>query len=48
MTIKRLDNVGVVVHDLRAVIAFFQALGLELECEAHVRRFQGVGGAGVA
>jgi catechol 2,3-dioxygenase-like lactoylglutathione lyase family enzyme len=36
MTIKRLDNVGVVVDDLKAAIAFFVALGLELEGEATV------------
>ncbi len=27
----RMDNVGIVVHDLTPVIAFFQELGLELE-----------------
>lgn len=31
MTIKRMDNVGIVVADLDAMIGFFQALGLELE-----------------
>ena len=31
MTIQRLDNVGVVVDDLPAAIAFFRELGLELE-----------------
>jgi catechol 2,3-dioxygenase-like lactoylglutathione lyase family enzyme len=36
MTIKRMDNVGVVVDDLAAVTAFFVALGLELEGEATV------------
>ena len=36
MTIQRMDNVGVVVDDLAAVIAFFLELGLELEGEAPV------------
>ena len=31
MTVKRMDNVGIVVDDLDAVIAFFVELGLELE-----------------
>src|SRR5437879_5642215 len=31
MTIKRMDNVSVVVDDLEAAIAFFVELGLELE-----------------
>jgi catechol 2,3-dioxygenase-like lactoylglutathione lyase family enzyme len=31
MTIRRMDNVGIVVDDLDAVIAFFGALGMELE-----------------
>lgn len=31
MTVKRMDNVGIVVADLDAMIGFFQALGLELE-----------------
>jgi catechol 2,3-dioxygenase-like lactoylglutathione lyase family enzyme len=31
MAVKRLDNVAVVVDDLDAAIAFFTALGLELE-----------------
>jgi catechol 2,3-dioxygenase-like lactoylglutathione lyase family enzyme len=34
MTLKRMDNVGVVVDDLAAAIAFFKELGLELEGEA--------------
>ena len=41
MTIQRMDNVGVVVDDLAAAIAFFLELGLELEGEAPV------GGPGV-
>ena len=36
MTIQRLDNVGVVVDDLEATIAFFLELGLELEGKATV------------
>lgn len=36
MTIQRLDNIGVVVEDMAAVIAFFVELGLELEGEATV------------
>jgi len=36
MTIKRMDNVGVVVDNLEAVSAFFIELGLELEGEATV------------
>jgi catechol 2,3-dioxygenase-like lactoylglutathione lyase family enzyme len=31
MTIQRMDNVGIVVHDLDAAIAFFTELGMELE-----------------
>jgi len=31
MTIQRMDNVGIVVDDLDATIAFFRELGLELE-----------------
>jgi catechol 2,3-dioxygenase-like lactoylglutathione lyase family enzyme len=36
MTIRRMDHVGVVVEDLAAAVAFFVALGLELEGEATV------------
>ena len=36
MTVTRMDNVGVVVEDLDAAIAFFTELGLELEGRAHV------------
>jgi catechol 2,3-dioxygenase-like lactoylglutathione lyase family enzyme len=36
MTILRMDNVGIVVNDLEAVIAFFVDLGLELEGETKV------------
>ena len=31
MTVQRMDNVGIVVEDLPAAIAFFRELGLELE-----------------
>src|SRR6187455_736761 len=31
MSVKRMDNVGIVVEDLDAAIAFFTELGLELE-----------------
>jgi catechol 2,3-dioxygenase-like lactoylglutathione lyase family enzyme len=36
MTIKRMDNVGIVVDDLPAAIAFFVELGLELVGEAPI------------
>ena len=36
MTVKRMDNVGLVVEDLAAAVAFFKELGLELEGEAQV------------
>ena len=36
MTIQRMDNVGIVVDDLPATIAFFLELGLELEGQATV------------
>lgn len=34
MTIKRMDNVGIVVDDLDAAVAFFTELGMELEGKA--------------
>src|SRR5215203_3725633 len=34
--IERMDNVGIVVDDLKATIAFFTELGLELEGETTV------------
>ena len=34
MTLKRMDNVGIVVESLDAAIAFFSELGLELEGRA--------------
>jgi catechol 2,3-dioxygenase-like lactoylglutathione lyase family enzyme len=36
MTVRRLDNVGIVVDNLAAAIAFFLELGLELEGETTV------------
>jgi catechol 2,3-dioxygenase-like lactoylglutathione lyase family enzyme len=36
MTVRRMDNVGIVVDDLAAAIAFFAELGLELAGEAPV------------
>jgi catechol 2,3-dioxygenase-like lactoylglutathione lyase family enzyme len=37
MAIKRMDNVGIVVNDLKAAIAFFGELGMELVGEATVK-----------
>lgn len=37
MTVKRMDNVGLVVEDLDAAIEFFTELGLELEGRAPVQ-----------
>ena len=36
MTIQRMDNVGIVVDDLDAAIAFFTELGMELEGTAQI------------
>lgn len=36
MALKRMDNIGIVVEDLDGAIAFFQALGLNLEGKAMV------------
>src|SRR3954449_13264882 len=36
MTVKRMDNVGIVVESLDAVIAFFAELGLKLEGRATI------------
>jgi catechol 2,3-dioxygenase-like lactoylglutathione lyase family enzyme len=36
MAVKRMDNVGIVVEDLDAAIAFFDELGLKLEGRATV------------
>ncbi|MFE4858432.1 VOC family protein [Streptomyces sp. NPDC056670] len=37
MAIQRMDNVGIVVEDLDAAIAFFAELGMELEGRAEVQ-----------
>ena len=37
MTVKRMDNVGIVVEDIDAAIAFFSELGLELEGRAPIQ-----------
>ena len=36
MAVQRMDNVGIVVEDLPATIAFFRELGLELEGRATI------------
>jgi catechol 2,3-dioxygenase-like lactoylglutathione lyase family enzyme len=36
MTVKRMDNVGIVVENIDAAVAFFQELGLELEGRAPI------------
>ncbi len=36
MTIQRMDNVGIVVDDLDAAVAFFTELGMEFEGKAQV------------
>ena len=36
MSVQRLDNVGIVVEELPATIAFFRELGLELEGQATI------------
>lgn len=36
MTVQRMDNVGIVVDDLEAAVAFFTELGMELEGEAEI------------
>src|SRR5436305_4837938 len=36
MAVQRMDNVGIVVDDLPATIAFFRELGLELEGRATI------------
>jgi catechol 2,3-dioxygenase-like lactoylglutathione lyase family enzyme len=36
MAVQRMDNIGIVVEDLVMAIAFFRALGLELEGQALV------------
>lgn len=36
MTVQRMDNVAIVVDDLTGAIAFFEALGMELEGSASI------------
>ncbi|MCE1235217.1 MAG: VOC family protein [Hyphomicrobiales bacterium] len=36
MAVRRMDNVGIVVEDLEAAIAFFRELGLDLEGRAAI------------
>jgi catechol 2,3-dioxygenase-like lactoylglutathione lyase family enzyme len=36
MTVKRMDNVGIVVEDIDAAVAFFTELGLTLEGRMHI------------
>jgi catechol 2,3-dioxygenase-like lactoylglutathione lyase family enzyme len=36
MAVQRMDNVGIVVEDLPATIAFFRELGLEIEGQATI------------
>jgi catechol 2,3-dioxygenase-like lactoylglutathione lyase family enzyme len=36
MSVKRMDNVGIVVEDIDAAVAFFTELGLELEGRAPI------------
>ncbi|MCA9898714.1 MAG: VOC family protein [Ardenticatenaceae bacterium] len=36
MTVKRMDNIGIVVEDLDAAIGFFTELGLTLEGRTHI------------
>src|SRR3984893_12870456 len=53
MKIQRMDHVGVVVDDLKAAIAFFVELGMELEGEARIEgpwvdRVNGLDGVRVA
>ena len=36
MAVKRMDNVGIVVEDMAAMVAFLRELGLELEGEGSV------------
>ena len=36
MTIQRMDNVGIVVEDLDAAVAFFTELGMELESRMRI------------
>ena len=42
MTVKRMDNVGIVFEDLDAGVEFFSELGLELEGLCYIRGPEGV------
>ncbi|MEQ7009340.1 hypothetical protein ABN028_24490 [Actinopolymorpha sp. B17G11] len=44
MTTQRMDNVGIVVDDHEAAIAFFVQLGMELEGKAQI---EGLARAGI-
>ena len=44
MVVKRMDNVGIVVENLDAAVAFFQALGLSLAYALTVLVVAGLGG----
>ncbi|MEU9444104.1 VOC family protein [Streptomyces sp. NPDC048304] len=49
MTLQRIDNVGIVVEDLDAAVAFFTELGMEVEGKAQIEGLfadQAVGRAG--
>src|SRR4029453_940702 len=48
MTVKRMDNVGIVVEDLDAAIEFFTELGLTLEGRAPIQGDWADGVTGVA
>jgi catechol 2,3-dioxygenase-like lactoylglutathione lyase family enzyme len=37
MTVQRMDNVGIVVDDLDAAVAFFTELGMELDGKAQIQ-----------
>ncbi|MBW5481835.1 VOC family protein [Streptomyces bambusae] len=37
MTLQRMDNVGIVVEDLDAAVAFFTELGMEVEGKAQIK-----------
>ena len=37
MTLRRMDNVGIVIDDLPAAVAFFRALGREEDVLARLR-----------
>src|SRR5215468_5051359 len=47
MTVKRMDNVGLVVEDIDAAIEFFTELGLELEGRAPIEGAWAEGVAGL-